>query len=79
MIFFQNAIDWLAQDEALISIRSKDRAPPQFLWENDFTRDAVKYGNLVGVPILFILFGVFRLARRRGVQVREFEEGGALV
>ena len=74
-----NAVDWLAQDEALISIRSKDRAPPQFLWSSDFIRDAVKYGNLVGVPLLFILFGILRLARRRGVQTREFQEGGALV
>jgi len=79
MIFFQNSIDWLAQDEALISIRSKDRSPPQLLFSSDLIRDAAKYGNLVGVPLLFVLFGVGRLARRRRIQARVFEEGGALV
>jgi len=29
VVFVENAIDWLAQDEALIGIRSKNRAPPR--------------------------------------------------
>ncbi len=78
IIFFQNAVDWLAQDEALIGIRSKDRSPPQLLFESPLPRDLAKYGNLVGVPILFILFGVSRLARRRREQHRVFETGGAV-
>ena len=79
LIFFQNAVDWLAQDEALISIRSKDRAPPQLLFESELQRDLAKWGNLLGVPLLFILFGVFRLSRRRAAQKRVFEPGGAVV
>ncbi len=79
MIFFQNAVDWLAQDEALITIRSKDRSPPLLVFESEWVRDAARYGNLVGVPLLFILFGMWRLARRRGRQTRRFEAGGALV
>ena len=79
MIFFQNGIDWLAQDEALISIRSKDRSPPQLLFESELQRDASRYGNLIGVPLLFVLFGVLRMARRRRGQKRVFEEGGALI
>ena len=79
MIFFQNAIDWLAQDEALISIRSKDRAPPLLLFPNEWLPDLTRYGNLAGVPLLFVLVGVLRLARRRQVQQRSFTEGGALV
>ncbi|WP_420450016.1 Gldg family protein [Candidatus Palauibacter sp.] len=79
MIFFQNAIDWLAQDEALISIRSKDRAPPTLLFPNEWLPDLTRYGNLAGVPLLFVLIGVLRLARRRKVQQRSFTEGGALV
>lgn len=79
LIFFQNAVDWLAQDEALISIRSKDRAPPQLLFQSEFARDMTKWGNLVGVPALFILFGIFRLTRRRGSQRRTYEAGGAVV
>ncbi len=79
MVFFQNAIDWLAQDEALISIRSKDRAPPPLLFPNEWLPDLTRYGNLAGVPLFFVLVGVLRLARRRKVQQRSFEEGGALV
>lgn len=74
--FFQNAIDWLAQDEALISIRSKDRAAPQLVWANALARDTAKYGNLVGVPLLFVLFGMLRLARRRASHVRVYRPGG---
>ncbi|MCG8468036.1 MAG: Gldg family protein [Gemmatimonadetes bacterium] len=79
MVFFQNAVDWLAQDEALISIRSKDRSPPQLLFSSEITRDVAKYANLIGVPLLFVLFGIMRLARRRRVQTTVFERGGALV
>ena len=79
MVFFQNAIDWLAQDEALISIRSKDRAPPLLLFPNEWLPDVTRYGNMAGVPLLFVLVGVLRLARRRQVQQRSFTEGGALV
>ncbi|MDH3732045.1 MAG: Gldg family protein [Gemmatimonadota bacterium] len=79
LIFFQNAVDWLAQDEALISIRSKDRAPPQLLFQSAFMRDAAKWGNLAGVPLLFVLLGIVRLARRRGQQRRAYEPGGAIL
>ncbi|MFQ5689165.1 MAG: Gldg family protein [Gemmatimonadota bacterium] len=65
--FFMNAIDWLAQDEALISIRSKNRTPPRLLFSSAFVRDGVKYGNLIGVPLLFVLAGILRLARRRSL------------
>ena len=79
MVFFQNAIDWLAQDEALISIRSKDRAPPLLLFPNEWLPDVTRYGNMAGVPLLFVLVGVLRLARRRQAAQRLFTEGGALV
>jgi ABC-2 type transport system permease protein len=63
--FLANAIDWLAQDEALIRIRSKDRTPPGLVFESDLTRNALKWGNQVGVPLLFILLGVWRVTGRR--------------
>jgi ABC-type uncharacterized transport system involved in gliding motility auxiliary subunit/ABC-type transport system involved in multi-copper enzyme maturation permease subunit len=79
LVFFQNAIDWLAQDEALISIRSKDRAAPQLRFPSAIARDLAKWGNLLGVPLLFIVYGIFRLARRRGTQRKAYEAGGALI
>ena len=64
-IFLANAIDWLAQDEALMSIRAKDRTPPPLVFESDSGRNLLKWGNLVGVPLLFVAFGLVRVTGRR--------------
>ena len=63
--FLANAIDWLAQDEALIQIRSKDRTPPSLVFTSDATRDLLRWGNLAGLPLLFVVFGIFRVTGRR--------------
>ena len=65
LVFALNAIDWLAQDEALIGIRSKLRMPPAMAFTSEFQKAALKWGNLVGVPLLFVLLGVFRVTGRR--------------
>jgi ABC-type uncharacterized transport system involved in gliding motility auxiliary subunit/ABC-type transport system involved in multi-copper enzyme maturation permease subunit len=65
LVFVQNAVDWLAQDEALIAIRSKNRAPPPLVFASATTRDLVKYGNMIGVPLLLLALGGVRLWRRR--------------
>lgn len=64
-VFVQNAVDWLAQDEVLIAIRSKDRSPSPLVFASAVTRDAVKYGNMIGVPLLVMLLGALRLLRRQ--------------
>ena len=65
LTFVQNAVDWLAQDEGLISIRSKNRLPPPLVFASVATRAAVKYANMAGIPILLAAWGVVRLMRRR--------------
>jgi ABC-type uncharacterized transport system involved in gliding motility auxiliary subunit len=65
VVFVQNAVDWLAQDEALIAIRSKDRTPPPLVFTSNATREAVKYGNLIGIPLLLVGAGAVRSWRRR--------------
>ena len=65
LVFTLNAIDWLAQDEALIGIRSKLRTPPVMAFTSEFQRVALKWGNLVGVPLLFVLLGLVRVTGRR--------------
>ena len=65
MAFLANAIDWLARDEALIRIRSKDRTPPNLVFESDVIRNVLKWGNLIGVPLLFVLAGALRVSGRR--------------
>lgn len=65
LVFLQNAVDWLTQDEALIAIRAKSRTPPPLLYPSERIRDAAKWGSLIGVPLLFVLLGGARLLRRR--------------
>jgi ABC-type uncharacterized transport system involved in gliding motility auxiliary subunit/ABC-type transport system involved in multi-copper enzyme maturation permease subunit len=60
-----NAVDWLAQDDALIAIRSKDRRPPPLVYSSASVREGVKYVNVIGVPALVALYGLVRLLRRR--------------
>ncbi|HEX6938109.1 MAG TPA: Gldg family protein [Longimicrobiales bacterium] len=74
LAFAANAVDWLAQDDALISIRSKDRTPPPLILESEAQQAALKWGNLLGVPLLFVLGGALRVANRRRRSGRSWEE-----
>lgn len=60
-----NAIDWLAQNEALLSIRTKSSQPPVLIWESDGKQAWAKWGNIIGMPILIVLFGAFWIYRRK--------------
>ncbi len=63
--FVQNAIDWLAENDALMSIRSKDRTPPPLTFSSVTSRNLLKWGNLAGMPLLFVLVGIVRVSGRR--------------
>jgi ABC-type uncharacterized transport system involved in gliding motility auxiliary subunit len=65
LVFTLNAIDWLAQDEALIGIRSKLRTPPVLAFTSEFQSVVLKWGNLAGVPLLFVVLGLVRVTGRR--------------
>lgn len=60
-----NAVDWLAQDDALISIRTADRRPPTLAFGSVAMAQGVKYAVIVGVPLLVAVAGVTRMTRRR--------------
>ena len=71
LMFAENAIDWLAQDEALIAIRSKTRTPPPIVFTSDFQKASLRWGNLIGVPLLIVIYGVMKVTgRRRRAEVR---------
>ena len=74
LVFAANAVDWLAQDEALIGIRSKDRTPPSLAFESEAGKNALKWGSLVGVPVLFMLFGFMRVNGRTARAERRWHE-----
>jgi len=70
-----NAVDWLAQDEALIGIRAKDRRPPALVM-SEGRRNAVRYANVVGIPLLVALAGLARLVERRRAMRRVWQPEG---
>lgn len=74
-IFAANAVDWLAQDEALIGIRSKDRSPPALVFKSDIRQSAFKWASLAGVPLLFVAFGFVRVAGRERRAERRWQGG----
>jgi ABC-type uncharacterized transport system involved in gliding motility auxiliary subunit len=69
-MFALNAIDWLAQDEALISIRSRDRRPARLLFSSPVLQQGVKYVNLAVLPVLVGVLGLIRLVGRRRRSLR---------
>ncbi len=73
LVFAANAVDWLARDESLISIRSKDRRPPTLAFESAMSSDLLKWGCLLGVPLLFIGFGAYRIGGKATRAKRRWE------
>lgn len=73
LAFLLNIVDWLAQDEALISIRSKQVTSRPLKEISSGGKRVIKYGSTLGLPLLVVLFGVARWqirkrATRKGYQ-----------
>lgn len=68
-----NLIDWLAQDDALLAVRSRDLSAAPLDKVSSGTRSMAKYLNILGLPLLFVGFGVLRWrlreARRNRVKL----------
>lgn len=65
VVFFADCVDWLLQDDALISIRGRGITDKPIAELENWERSAVKYLNMIGIPFLFILFGLIRWTIRR--------------
>ena len=60
-----NVADWLLLDPALLAMRSRGLAgAPLQEGLSDGVRNAVKFGNALGVPLLLALYGVIRWRMR---------------
>lgn len=75
--FALNAADWLAQDEDLIGIRSKDVEPPPLSFDSATTHQLVEYGNFIALPALVAIVGLVHLLRRRGRSRQPYHRPGA--
>ncbi len=70
-IFFRNIADWLAQDDELITIRSKGNIYEPF--SKVITSDietTVRLINIFAMPILIIIFGLLRWQVKRSAKRR---------
>ncbi len=74
VLFALNAVDWLTQTDALLGIRSKQPTPRPLVFESNLEMQMVKYLNLIGVPLAFVLLGTVRLLRRRRTTRRKYGE-----
>jgi ABC-type uncharacterized transport system involved in gliding motility auxiliary subunit len=71
-----NWIDWLTQDDALATIRSKGASVRPLVFNSDLHRNLVQYGNIIGVPVFFVVLGLLRYIMRRKVMGKVyFREG----
>jgi ABC-type uncharacterized transport system involved in gliding motility auxiliary subunit len=66
-----NAISWTVEDEALTPLRSKSMQPRPIQVESASTAVAVQWGNIVGLPVLFCLYGAVRWRVRRASRLRQ--------
>ncbi|MEW6516451.1 MAG: GldG family protein [candidate division FCPU426 bacterium] len=65
----QNLVDWVAQDSALIEIRGKETTPPALGQVGEAHRQAVKYFNWLGLPLLVVLAGLVMWRRQAARQL----------
>ncbi len=59
-----NVMDWLVRDDALLSVRTRGLKAAPLREVDETTRSLVKYGNIVGIPLLLVLYGLIRWRRR---------------
>lgn len=69
-----NMVDWLLADTALLEMRSRTfNDAPLNADISDAVRQTVKYGNILGVPFLLVMYGLIRWrlreSRRRALRL----------
>jgi ABC-type uncharacterized transport system involved in gliding motility auxiliary subunit len=69
VLLANNLVDWMAQDERLVAIRGRGVVNRPLKEISDGGKTAFEYGNMIGLPLAFVAFGVvtwrLRVARKR--------------
>ena len=71
-----NIVDWMLADSALLEMRAREFADAPLDTDlSDGIRQMVKYGNIIGIPVLLVLYGLIRWrlreSRRRSLKIRQ--------
>jgi gliding-associated putative ABC transporter substrate-binding component GldG len=72
LVFFLNAVDWLVQDPEMINIRNRGLSDRPIGDLSPAAKNGIRYANVIGVPLLFVLFGIGRW-RWRKARLRNFK------
>lgn len=75
--FMMNVVDWMIQDNDLISIRSRKVVDRPLKATEPATRSAIKWANVVVMPLLVVAFGLVRMGIRRKRQRETAKQGAA--
>ena len=67
-----NWINWLSQEDALASIRTKGLVLRPLVFDTVLHRNLVQYGNVILVPLLIAVMGIIRFFIRRRVMMKEY-------
>lgn len=67
-----NMVDWLLGDDDLLAVRSRGMTAAPLADVGEARRRTVKYGNIVGLPCGFVLFGLLRWRRRQARRTQMF-------
>lgn len=67
---FLNMLDWLVRDDALLAVRTRGLSAAPLSELSDSARSAIRYANILGVPLLCIAFGLIRWRRRESRRSR---------
>jgi ABC-type uncharacterized transport system involved in gliding motility auxiliary subunit len=63
-----NAIGWILEDEALTPLRTKTLSPRPIQVASESTATLIQWGNVLGLPVAFCLFGLVRWRVRRATR-----------
>lgn len=55
-----NLMDWLVLDDALLAMRTRGLAAAPLEPLDESQRALLRYGNVIGLPLAFVLFGIVR-------------------
>jgi ABC-type uncharacterized transport system involved in gliding motility auxiliary subunit len=74
LTFFLNSVDWLFDENGLISIRSKNIQPRQLDELQSGTRQFLKWMNILLAPFIIVAIGMIRWSLRK--RVKRLASGG---
>lgn len=75
--FVENVFDWMTNEDDLIKVRMKNVNDPPLEKGDEATRQLAKWGNIVGIPLLLIVFGIIRWRVRASRRKKVGREKGS--